>query len=254
MARMGQRRHMKRIAAPKQWAIPRKTATWTVKPRPGPHPVEECIPLLILVRDVLKYATVSREAKKIITHGQVKVDGRVRKDHKFPVGLMDVIEVPIMGEAYRVLPSKRGFTLVPIEGEEVSFKLCQIKNMLTVKGGNVQLALHDGRNILLPIENPKVSPHEVYPYKTRDTVKISLEDQEILDHIPYSEGAYAIVVGGKLRGEKGEIVEIRKRLGRRASTTVIQKGDGVRFETVMDYVFPVGAPTPLIKLPSDGGT
>ncbi|MEM3663029.1 MAG: 30S ribosomal protein S4e [Candidatus Jordarchaeales archaeon] len=252
MGKMGQRRHIKRIAAPRYWPIPRRTATWTVKPSPGPHAIEESIPLLILVRDVLKIVSDAREAKKIIKQGHIKVDGVARRDHKFPVGLMDVVEIPLLNESYRVLPSKRGFTLVPIDGSEREFKLCQIRNIITVKGGNIQLALHDGRNILLPIDNPKISPHEVYPYKTRDTVKILLENQEIVDHVPFREGAYSIISRGKLRGELGEIVEIRRRLGRRASTVIIQK-DNDLIETIMDYVFPVGIKQPLIKLPENGG-
>ncbi len=252
MGKMGQRRHIKRIAAPKIWRIPRKTAKWVVKPSPGPHPINECIPLLLLVRDVLKITDVAREAKKIIKQGHIKIDGKVRRDHKFPVGLMDVVEIPVINEAYRILPSKLGFTLVPIEGEEVEFKLCQIRNIITVKGGKIQLALHDGRNILLPIENPKVSPHEVYPYRTLDVIKILLENQEIVDHIPLREGVYSLVSSGKLRGEQGEIIEIRKRLGRRASSAIIKKDSNV-FETILDYVFPVGVGRPIITLPEVGG-
>ncbi|MBS7287694.1 MAG: 30S ribosomal protein S4e [Candidatus Freyarchaeota archaeon] len=252
MGKMGQRRHLKRVAAPKYWATPRRAATWIVKPSPGPHSIGESIPLLILIRDLLKMASEAREAKKIIRQGHIKVDGVVRKDYKFPVGLMDVVEIPLLNEAYRVLPSKKWFTLVPIDGEEAEFKLCQIRNMMTVKEGNIQLALHDGRNILLRVENPKVSPHEIYPYRTRDTVKLLLENQEIVDHVRFKEGAYALITGGKMRGEQGEIIEIKRRLGRRASTVVIQK-NGKLIETILDYVFPLGITQPLIKLPESGG-
>ncbi|MEM1657662.1 MAG: 30S ribosomal protein S4e [Candidatus Jordarchaeales archaeon] len=248
MGKMGQSRHLKRMAAPGSWRIPRKGTTWVVKPSPGPHPIEDSIPLLILVRDLLKIADNMREAKKIIKSGHIKVDGVVRKDHKFPVGLMDVVEIPLIDKAYRVLPSKKWFTLVQIDAREAEFKLCQIRNIITVKGGNIQLALHDGRNILLPVENPKISPHEVYPYNTRDTIKILLENQEIVDHVPFKEGAYSLIVGGKMRGGQGEIVEIRRRIGRRASTAIV-KCDGNFVETLLDYVFPVGLTQPLIKLP-----
>ncbi|MEM1798697.1 MAG: hypothetical protein QXX87_05690, partial [Candidatus Jordarchaeales archaeon] len=98
------------------------------------------------------------------------------------------------------------------------------------------------------VENPKISPHEVYPYNTRDTIKILLENQEIVDHVPFKEGAYSLIVGGKMRGGQGEIVEIRRRIGRRASTAIV-KCDGNFVETLLDYVFPVGLTQPLIKLP-----
>ncbi len=253
MGKMGQRRHIKRIAAPRYWPIPRKTVTWVVKSSPGPHAVKESIPLLILVRDLLKIANDAREAKKIIKQGHVKVDGVARKDYKFPIGLMDVVEIPLVNMSFRVLPSKKGFTLLPIDGSETEFKLCQIRNIMTVKGGNIQLALHDGRNILLRVDNPKLSPYELYPYKTRDTVKILLENQEIVDHVPFREGAYSLISSGKMRGEQGEILEIRRRLGRRTSTAIIRKDDNL-IETILDYVFPIGIGRSLIKLPESGGT
>jgi Ribosomal protein S4E len=86
-------RHQKRIAAPRSWKIERKTAYWTVKPRPGPHPGNRSIPLLLIVRDMLKLADNSKEAKRILNEGNVTVDGKVRKDHKFPVGIFDLLSI-----------------------------------------------------------------------------------------------------------------------------------------------------------------
>jgi len=49
-------KHQKRIAAPRSWRIGRKTAYWTVKPRPGPHPGDRSMPLLLIIRDMLQLA------------------------------------------------------------------------------------------------------------------------------------------------------------------------------------------------------
>jgi len=52
VARMGARRHLKALVAPEFWPILRKEYKWTVKPRPGPHPMERSLPLLLIVRDI----------------------------------------------------------------------------------------------------------------------------------------------------------------------------------------------------------
>ena len=95
------KRHLRRSVAPWWWPIPRKEGgVWTVRPNPGPHPLEKCLPLAIIVRDVLRYAKTLREARYVIGQGHIKVDGRVRRDYKYPVGLMDVIEIVPTGELY----------------------------------------------------------------------------------------------------------------------------------------------------------
>jgi len=71
--------HLKRLAAPEFWPIPKKKYTWVFSPSPGPHKKEECIPLAIVVRDILKLAETGKEAKRIIKAGEVIVDGKVRR-------------------------------------------------------------------------------------------------------------------------------------------------------------------------------
>ena len=78
MAKMGSRKHLKRFKSPEHWPIHPKEDTWTVKPSAGPHAIEESLPLLIVVRDILKVADNAREAKIIINNGDILVDGRAR--------------------------------------------------------------------------------------------------------------------------------------------------------------------------------
>ena len=66
---MGSRKHLKRYKAPENWPIHPKEYKWTVKTNPGPHPLDGSIPLLIIVRDILKVADTAREAKIIINKG-----------------------------------------------------------------------------------------------------------------------------------------------------------------------------------------
>ena len=71
------KKHIKRMAAPKSWAIPRKTSHWVTKPSPGPHRAERSMPLLSVVRDMLGLCDNSREARLIIGSRGITVDGRL---------------------------------------------------------------------------------------------------------------------------------------------------------------------------------
>ena len=249
MGRKGPKRHLKRLPAPRFWPILRKEYTWTVRPLPGPHPIERCMPLLIIVRDVLKLAKTAREARIIIKKGYVKVDGVVRKEPKFPVGLMDVLTIEKLGQSFRVLPTPKGLDLHPIDGEEVGFKICRIEDKTTVKGGHIQLNLHDGRNVLVRVADPTNPVEDVY--KTLDSLKLGLPGQEVQDHFRLEEGAYAIITGGKNMGFHGRIIEIRALRGvkKRRFEVELETPKGEHIRSILDYVFVVGREEPAISLP-----
>jgi small subunit ribosomal protein S4e len=250
VARMGGRRHLKTLAAPKFWPVRQRAGVFTVKPSPGPHPIERSIPLLIIVRDVLGYAKTAREARKLIAEGHFKVDGRVRRNYKYPVGFMDVLEIVDTGEYYRVLPyPTKFFILHPISKEEASFKLCRIEDKSTVKGGHVQLHLHDGRNVLIRVSDP-TNPVEAKPYKTLGTVKVSLPDQELLGYVPLELGSLAIIFGGRNVGKVGRIVSIQPGMRRRGIVT-LEDARGEKIQTSLQYVFVIAPPgeEPWISLP-----
>ena len=248
MGKKGGKRHLKRKPAPKFWPIHRKEAVFTVKPKPGPHPLKRCIPLALIVRDILGIAKTRREAKRIISEGKIWVDGEVQREELFPAGLMDVISIPEMEKSYRILPSEKGLTLHQIGKEEAGFKLCRIENKTTVKGGHIQLNLHDGRNVLVRVKDAKNPEEDVF--QTLDTLKINLPNQEITGHFKLSEGAPAVIIDGKNIGKSGKIVAVEKRPGqkRRNSLVTIEDGDGNRFQTTMEYIFVVGDEKPHISL------
>ncbi len=238
MAIMGSRKHLKRYKAPENWPIHPKEYNWTVKTNPGPHPLNESIPLLIIVRDVLKVADTAREAKIIINKGYMLIDGRVIKDYKFPVGFMDVIEIPKSSKVYRVLPDEKGrLKLHPISPENKEFKLCRIENKTTTKGGKTQLNLHDGRNHL--------SEDELKP---ADVIMLKIPEQEIQDHIKFENGTVGLITGGKHIGEIGSIKEITITKSSMPNTVEIE-GKGKTFQTLKDYVFVLGKDKPVISLP-----
>ncbi|MCS7128673.1 MAG: 30S ribosomal protein S4e [Sulfolobales archaeon] len=249
MGSMGGSKHLKALAAPALWPILRKEYKWAVKPSPGPHPIDRCIPLLIVVRNMLNYAKTSREARKLIAEGHFKVDGVVRRSYKYPVGLMDVVEVTTTGEVFRVLPVPiRHMDLIRVPKEESSFKLCRIENKTVVKGGHIQLNLHDGRNHLIRVSDSRNPVEDIYD--TLSTLKISIPKQQLLDYVPLKEGVIAIVTWGRNVGRVGRIVSIQSGFKKVKSIVTLEDRNGVKFQTSLNYVFPIGIENPLIHLPS----
>jgi len=250
MGKKGGSLHLKREASPKFWPIHRKEFTWAVKPRPGPHPINRCIPLVLIVREILGLAKTRKEARKIISQGKILVDGKVRRDDRFPAGLMDVISIPDLDAHYRILPSEKGLTLHSIDKKEAGFKLCRIENKTTVRGGHIQLNLHDGRNILIRVEDP-TSPEED-KYRTLDTLMISIPDQEIMEYFRMEKGMSAILIDGKNIGKYGMISSIEEQPNRKRRRLLVNIEDesGRIYQSILDYAFVIGDETPRISLPA----
>ena len=239
MAIMGSRKHLKRFKAPKHWPIHPKENKWTTKPNAGPHAIEGSLPLLLIVRDILGVADNAREAKRIINTGEILVDGRARKDYKFPVGFMDVIEIPKSEKVYRVLPDEKGrLILYPIAAENKDFKLCKITDKTTIRGGKTQLNLHDGRNQLADNE-----------YKVGDVVILKVPEQEITDRIVFEKGTIGLITGCKHTGEIGRINKINITKSSMSNTVEMETEDKKTFLTLKDYVFVIGKEEPAIALP-----
>jgi len=227
-------RHHRRVAAPAAWPIEKKTHAWVVGANAGSHSMKTGIPLLIVVRDMLKLATNSREAKAIINEGNVLVDGIPRKDYKYMTGLFDIISLPTINEYYRLLlDANNRFKL--FKEEPGASKLCRINNKTIVKKGAMQLNLHDGSNVLASNE-----------YKTFDTVMLSIPDRKIIKHMPYKSGNLALVIGGEHSGEIGKIKQIRKVRG--SGTNMVVLSNDTDFETIEKYVYVIGETSPEIKV------
>jgi small subunit ribosomal protein S4e len=248
MGSKGNRHHLKRLNTPSYFQIKRKSFKYLMKPRAGPHPRDFCLPLGHVIRDLLHLATNERETKYILNKKIVFVDGTLRTDYKFPLGLMDVIEIKEINKTYRVLPSaKHGLILSEITKDEAKFKLCRIENITTIPHGNLQLNLHDGRCIQINVEDPLKKPN--LPYKTMGSIKISLPDQKILDYYPMETSRQALVFRGKNQGIAGKITLISKRFGYKASLVNIEKAAGEILSTAYEYTFVIGKEKPVIDLP-----
>lgn len=248
MGKKGKTARLKRKPAPRFWPIHRKELPWIVKPSSGSHSLQSCLPLTLVLRDMLGVAQTRKEAKLILSEGKVLVDGQVRRKDDFPVGLMDVISMPNADKYYRVMPSHKGLVLNPIGKEEANFKLVRVEDKTTVKNG-VQIALHDGSNMLVKVADVK-NPQEV-TFDTFDILKVTYPEKQVASSLKTKEGNLAVITGGKNIGKQGRIVEIEKTEAkkRRQALVVVEDAKGARYQTIMDYVFSIGEAEPLIGLP-----
>lgn len=226
--------------ASKHFAVERKTKKYTVAPSPGPHPKDSCIPLQIVLRDVLGVASNASEAKKILNGGNIRVDGRIVKNPKFPLGMMDVLDILKTKDAYRVIPSGGKLILSKLGEEHSKFKLCKITDKTTIKGGKFQLNLHDGRNII-------ASESEAKKYAVGDTIRISLPEQKITGHFALKAGSFGMIETGKSAGTIGKIKEIILVKGRESNKAVLDV-DGTDVRTIKEYIFIIGENKPEITL------
>ena len=220
--------HMKRLAMPKTWPIPKKVHLWATKQSAGAHSVDSSMPAAMILRDMLKVCDTASEAKKIVAARDLIVNGKAVKDAKAPVGLMDVVSLPKSGANYRVLLTSKGkLTLVPITADDARWILCRIENKTKVAGGKIQLNLSSGRNVLLD-ENK---------YNTGDSVKLCLETNKIVADYPLAENAVVLVISGRHIGAV-ETVDKYTVVNRPTENTITFKDNS---ETVKKNVFVIGS-------------
>jgi len=243
LGKKGKTARLKRKPAPKYWPIHRKESPWVVKPASGPHSLQTCLPMTLVLRDMLGVAGTRKEGKLILTEGKIQVNGIVRKKDDFPVGLMDVISMPDANRYYRVVPSHKGLVLSVISKEDAKYKFARVENKTTTSVG-VQVTLHDGTNMLIKVADPK-NPVEV-TYGTFDILKINIADGKVAEKLKTKEGNTAVITGGKNIGVQGKIVEIEKTEAkkRRQALVTIEDDKGVRCQTILDFIFSIDSNEP----------
>jgi small subunit ribosomal protein S4e len=245
MAR-GPKKHLKRIAAPKSWLLDKTGGNQAIRPSQGPHKLRESIPLSLVVQSRLKYALNGREAKMIMNdkEGNVLVDGKIRRDERFPAGFMDVITIKKTGENFRVLYDIKGkFVLRSIKSDEAKFKLCKIKRKEMGPNRVPYVVTHDGRTIRYP--HPDISAH--------DTIKLDIETGKILDVIKFETGNLVYATQGNNIGRVGVLTSRDRHLGG-FDVVHVRDARGHTFATRIGNIFVIGkGKNPLVSLPKDKG-
>jgi small subunit ribosomal protein S4e len=243
MAR-GPKKHLKRVAAPKHWMLDKLGGVFAPRPSAGPHKLRECLPLIILLRNRLRYALTRREVTLILMQRHVKVDGKVRTDTTYPTGFMDVVSIEKTNETFRLLYDTKGrFIVHRITPEEGKFKLCKVRRQAIGAKKVPYIGLHDGRTIRYP--DPLI--------KVNDTVKVNIDTGKIEDFIKFDIGNLVMVTGGRNLGRVGVVTRKEKHPG---SFDIVHIKDAVgnTFATRTGNVFVIGkGPKAFVSLPKGKG-
>ncbi|KAK2092359.1 40S ribosomal protein S4, X isoform [Saguinus oedipus] len=218
MAR-GPKKHLKRVAAPKHWMLDKLTGVFAPRPSTGPHKLRECLPLIIFLRNRLKYALTGDEVKKICMQRFIKINGKVRTDITYPAGFMDVISIDKTGENFRLIYDTKGrFAVHRITPEEAKYKLCKVRKIFV-----------------------------------KDTIQIDLETGKITDFIKFDTGNLCMVTGGANLGRIGVITN-RERHPGSFDVVHVKDANGNSFATRLSNIFVIGKGNkPWISLPRGKG-
>ena len=187
--------HLKRQKTPKNWPIPRKGSVYVIRPSSS---LKKGIPILIILRDILKIVQNRKEAKKALHKKQILLNNVPVKEEKNNALLFDVIKILPFEKSYRVELSKNGkFKINEVKENEANKKVTKVINKRILKGKKVQINLSDGRNF---ISNIKCN--------TNDSILINLKDKKIEKCIPLKEKSNVVIFEGKHAGKKGIIKKI----------------------------------------------
>lgn len=187
--------HLKRQQIPKTWPLPRKGTTYVVRPS---FSIEKGIPLLVVLRDILKIVHDRKEAKKAIHAKNILLNNLAVMNEKSNVLLFDTIKIIPSEKFYRMeLSEKRKFEIREISKNEANKKISKIINKKILNGKKTQLNLNDGRNFISDIK-----------CKVNDSVLIDFDKKKIEKILPLKEKAKVIIFEGKHSGKTGIINSI----------------------------------------------
>ncbi|VVB78791.1 30S ribosomal protein S4e [uncultured archaeon] len=202
--------HTKRNSMPKFWPIARKGTKYLAV---ASHNNSEALPLIIVLRDILKIVENKKEAKKIINEKQVKINNKEIRDVNYPICIFDVITLSA-GKSYKAVLSKtKKMIFEEVSGKDAEVKIFKVMNKKIIDGKKVQLNLMHGKNI---ISSEKVN--------TGDSVILNFKENKIVKIIPMEKGKEVFVTEGKHAGNKGKIEEIVSRGGKSIAKISSEKG------------------------------
>ncbi|VVB76361.1 30S ribosomal protein S4e [uncultured archaeon] len=226
MSRKGENKKAKAISMPRAVHINRKGNFWAVKTKAGPHNKETSVSLGLVLRDYIGVAAVMKEAKHILNHGEVKVNGVVRADHQFPVGLFDTVAIEKQKLFYRVLLDDKGRLVIKQNEKDLKEKVIKVvKKVMTSKG--IQATTNDGRTFMGLKAN------------VGDSVKLALPEGKAGEVIEFKEGALAYITKGAHCSELAVVKQIVAASAKKEKLVKLAEGKE-EFETIADNVFIIG--------------
>ncbi len=203
--------YLKRSNIPKFWPVPRKGTKYLAV---ASHNQNNSIPLVVVMRDLLKIAKNKKEVQRAINEKKIKINQTEVHEVNYPVCLFDVISLPEIKKNYKAVLSKgKKIVLEEIKEKESETKVYKIINKKKLSEKVIQLNLMYGRNI---ISKEKSS--------VGDSVVFNLKENKIEKIIPMEKGREVFIFDGKHAGVEGKIEDIIVRGGKNIAKIISKEG------------------------------
>jgi small subunit ribosomal protein S4e len=203
--------HLKKLNIGKSWPVPKKGTKYSAVAN---HNHRESIPLIVVMRDILKIVRNRRELQKSLNDKQILVNKKVMREVNFPISVFDVINIPKIKKNYKAdLSENKKMCFKEISDKESESKVYKILSRKILSRNKLQLNLSGGKNLL--------SSEDV---KTGDSVVVRLEDNEIIKVLTLEKGRDVFVAKGGHAGNRGKIEGIIDRGGKSLVKISSEKG------------------------------
>ena len=216
--------HLKLQDAPKTWIL-NNNGRFVTRSHPSASR-EFSVPLNLLLKNVLGEAKTTREVKYYLNNNIVKLNGVKVNDPKTGVILMSLLS--INEKNYRVVFSKTGKLVIEEVKDKSNLRSLKVKSLTYLKGGNLQINLYFGENILILKDKVKNFIEHV---KIDDTIVV--ENNKIIGYVKLDKGSNSFIFGGKNRGLHGVIDGFEKELVK------IKDIEGNEILVVKNHVYPI---------------
>jgi len=186
--------HLKRSKVPKNWPIARKGTKYITVAN---HASTIGIPLLVVLRDLIKIVRTKKEAKYVLNNNEIKVNNKVRKNEKFPIQVFDIVQIGKLKKNYKLDIVNKKLKIVEVPEKEANEKIVKIVGKKILGKDLIQMNLQDGQNFLLK-EN----------FNVKDSALVNTKENKVKKILSLKKGAKIEVISGKHAGEKGDLKEI----------------------------------------------
>ena len=222
MANKGGRGYIKRLNAPKYFAIHRKENKYVIRQNPGRHTLQRSIALTLMMAKV-GAGTRRSEYEKVIKDGNVKVNGNVVKEPKYPVGLNDMVSVG--SENYSINIDSRGH--MTANKADKATQVYKVIGKYKYRKNQMMLRLHDGRAVKAAKDA-----------NVNDSVVLA--GSSVSKVMKLDSGSKCEVIEGVHVGKSGTVSEIRAGNMHKQKSVIVEPSNGQKFETLVKNIIVVG--------------
>lgn len=164
------------------------------------HAKNSSIPILKIVKDIMKIAQTRKEVKQILKNKDLFVNNKRISDERFPIQIDDIISNEKTGKKYRARIKDKKFYVEEISGKDADKKIVKVTGKKTILNGKIQLNLRDGQNIL-----------SEEPIAVGDSIVLDLKTKKIDKILQLKEKCIVEILSGQYAGKKGIFVKIEER-------------------------------------------